>query len=71
MVPTMAPKKKPTPKPQPNRVRSATTTVRSTPEWKEWLDRFSAHVRKDLADAIDEALLRYARGEGFEPPPKR
>jgi len=59
------------PKPQPNRVRSATSNIRSTPEWKAWLDRFAAHVRKDMADAVDEALLRYARAEGFELPPKR
>ena len=59
------------PKPQPHRVRSATTNIRSTPEWKEWLLRFADHVRKDVADAVDEAMLRYARGEGFEAPPKR
>jgi hypothetical protein len=59
------------PKPQPRRVRSAATNIRSTPEWKEWLLRFSAHVRKDVADAVDEGMMRYARAEGFESPPKR
>jgi hypothetical protein len=54
-----------------SRVRSAITNIRSTPEWKEWLVRFSDHVRKDATDAVDEALLRYARAEGFELPPKR
>ena len=70
MVATMA-KKKAAPRPQPNRTRSAVTNIRSTPEWKEWLTRFSDHVRKDVTDAVDEALLRYARAEGFELPPKR
>jgi hypothetical protein len=70
MVAAMA-KKKAAPRPQPNRVRSAITNIRSTPEWKEWLTRFSDHVRKDVTDAIDEAVLRYARAEGFELPPKR
>lgn len=59
------------PKRQPNRVRSEVTNIRSSPEWKEWLVRFAAHTRKDLADVMDEALLRYARAEGFEQPPKR
>lgn len=70
MVATMA-KKKAATRPQPNRTRSAVTNIRSTPEWKEWLTRFSDHVRKDVTDAIDEAMLRYARAEGFELPPKR
>ncbi len=70
MVATMA-KKKGASKPTPNRVRSAITNIRSTPEWKEWLTRFSDHVRKDVTDAVDEAMLRYARAEGFELPPKR
>src|SRR4051794_28924331 len=59
------------PKAEVSGVRSAVTNIRSTPEWKEWLGRFADHARKDLADLIDEAVLRYARGEGFELPPKR
>lgn len=61
----------PKPKSAPNRIRSVITNIRSTPEWKEWLLRFADHVRKDQADVVDEALLRYARAEGFEQPPKR
>jgi hypothetical protein len=58
-------------RPEPNRIRSSITNIRSSPEWKEWLARFAVHTRKDLADVIDEAVLRYARAEGFELPPKR
>ena len=58
-------------RPEPNRVRSSATNIRSSPEWKDWLARFAGHTRKDLADVVDEALLRYARAEGFELPPKR
>lgn len=58
-------------KPQPSRIRSAVTNIRSSPEWKAWLQSFADHTRKDLADVVDEALLRYARAEGFELPPKR
>lgn len=59
------------PTPGPSRIRSSVTNIRSSPEWKAWLGRFAAHTRKDLADVMDEALLRYARAEGFELPPKR
>ena len=59
-----------TPKPE-QRVRTAVTNVRSMPEWKGWLSRFAEAQRKDVSDVIDEALLRMARAEGFEPPPKR
>lgn len=58
-------------KPDPTRVRSIITNIRSRQDWKNWLLRFADHVRKDQADVIDEALLRYARAEGFELPPKR
>ena len=62
---------KPGPKPGQGRVRSAVLNVRGTPQWKAWLGRFAAHCRKDYSDVIDEALLRYARSEGFDMPPKR
>jgi hypothetical protein len=63
-------KKKSTPKPE-QRVRTAVTNIRSMPEWKEWLGRFADAQRKDVSDLIDEALVRMARAEGFEMPPKR
>ena len=53
------------------RVRTGVTTLRSMPEWKAWLHRFADAQRKDVSDLIDEALLRMARAEGFELPPKR
>lgn len=53
------------------RVRVAVTNIRSVPEWKEWLARFAVAQRKDVSDLVDDALLRMARAEGFELPPKR
>jgi hypothetical protein len=64
-------RKKPGPKPDPSRVRSAVTNIRSTNDWKAWLLGFADHCRKDVPDVIDEALLRYARAEKYELPPKR
>lgn len=56
---------------KPNRVRSVQIGFRVTPEWRDWLAAFSDYVRKDMADTLDEALVRYARSEGFHQPPKR
>lgn len=72
MMPAMA-KVKPTgsPKRAPKRVRNAVTNVRSTPEWKAWLERYAEFKRKDLVDLIDECVLMAARADGFEMPPKR
>ena len=63
-------KKKSAGKPE-QRVRTSVTNIRSMPEWKEWLLRFAEAQRKDVSDLIDESLLRMARAEGFEMPPKR
>jgi hypothetical protein len=59
--------KKGAPKPEPNRVRSATTNLRSTPEWKEWAEKLAEHDRApSLIELIDRALVAYARGVGFK-----
>ena len=67
------PKGKPGPKPQPDRTRSAVTNIRSSPEWKAWLERLADFNRSSsLADLVDDAVVAYARDVKFpEPPPKR
>jgi hypothetical protein len=71
-------RKKPGPRPDPGRVRGATTMVRSGEPWKEWLERlaaFDADARRtspNASDTIDRALVSYAREIGFkEVAPKR
>jgi hypothetical protein len=69
-----APKKKrakPGPKPDPTRARSTLVTIRCHPDWRVWLAGFAAAKRLDVSELVDEALLRYARNEGYEMPPKR
>lgn len=63
-------KKKATPRPV-HRIRTAVTNIRSVPEWKEWLSRFATAQRKDVSDLVDDALMRMARAESYETPPKR
>ena len=64
---------KPGPKRDPSRVRSAVTNIRSSPEWKAWLDRLAEFNRSSsLADMVDDAVVDYARKIGFkETAPKR
>jgi hypothetical protein len=66
-------KKRPGPKPDPQRVRSAVTNIRSSPEWKAWLERLVVFNRSpSLADLVDDAVVLLAREIKFpEMPPKR
>lgn len=76
-VATMArPKKRkeasPGPKAEGPGPRQMILSVRGTPEWRDWLNRLAEHNRVKTADAIDHALVAWARATGFiEPPPKR
>ena len=47
-------------------------SIRGATEWRDWLNRLSDHCRLKTADVIDQALVVYAKQEGFnEPAPKR
>ncbi len=67
------PKGKPGPKPDPSRVRTAVTMVRSMPDWKAWVEELAAHDRaSSIGDLLDHALVAYAREIKFpKPAPKR
>lgn len=52
-------------------VREMAVGIRSTPEWKGWLDRFAEFKRTTIVDLIDWSLEEFARVSGFDPPPKR
>jgi hypothetical protein len=71
-------KGRPGPKPDPTRVREAVTNIRSSDAWKGWAKRlaeFDAESRRsdaNISEAIDRALVLYAREMGFpEVAPKR
>ncbi len=74
---TMArPKKKTVPEgtkgEQPSRVRDAVTFVRSSPGWKEHVEKLADLDRApSVSDFIDRAVAHYARSRGFDAPPKR
>jgi hypothetical protein len=65
-------KKKPGPKAAGGGGRTVLTNIRSSPEWKAWLDELAKFDRSTVADVIDHALVDYARGKGFpKPAPER
>jgi hypothetical protein len=52
--------------------RQVILSVRGSAEWRDWLNRLAKHNRVKSADAIDHALVMWARATGFlEPPPER
>jgi hypothetical protein len=63
----------PEPKPKVHRVRDATTNIRSTQEWKAWVDELADFDRApSVNDLVDRALVAYAREIKFpKPAPKR
>jgi hypothetical protein len=65
----MAKKKEtqPTDGPRPNAL-----VVRGSAEWREWLRKVAEHDRTSVAEAIDRAMVDYARKIGVkEGAPKR
>jgi hypothetical protein len=64
-------RRKPGPKPDPDHARSAVVSIRSRPEWKEWLEEFAKYSEQDLSDLIDDALQQHARTRKFKVPPRR
>lgn len=43
----------------------------STPEYRDWVNRFAEHGGEDKSVLIGRALRALAASEGFEPPPNR
>lgn len=67
MGPTIMAKKKPGPKPDPSRVRTAAIMVRGRPEWKAWAEDLATFDRAaSMNELFDRALVAYARQVGFK-----
>lgn len=65
-------KNKPGPKPDPSRVMQATLMVRSSKEWRAWVDQLAEFARMSASDVVDHALVEFARSKGFDKlPPRR
>jgi hypothetical protein len=45
--------------------------LKGSPDYRDWLARFSEASRMPQSVLIDHALAKLAREQGFEPPPKR
>jgi hypothetical protein len=66
-------RKKPGPKPDPSRVRSAAIMLRSTAAWKQAVEAFADWDRApSVSDLFDRAIVAYARERSYPKPfPKR
>ena len=62
--------KKTGPKPKEHK-RTAITTIKSVPEWKEWLEITARGERLSVADLVEEALEKWATELGKMVPPER
>lgn len=58
---------------EPKRTREAATFIRSSEEWKQWIERLAEFDRgSSVADLLDRAAVAYAKKIGFdEPAPRR
>lgn len=60
------PKGKPGPKPDPSRVRTGVTTIRSMPDWKSTLEELAEYDRaSSVGELVDRAIVAYARSIKF------
>ncbi len=46
--------------------KAIAVTIKGDPAWKAWLDGLADHCRSDVAKVIDMALIKYAKGEGYD-----
>jgi hypothetical protein len=46
-------------------------SIRGTPEWRAWLERFAARSRVTPTALLDLAVAEKAARDGFETPPAR
>lgn len=59
-------------KPPQHREQKAVTFVRSSEEWKTWLEATAKLDRcSSISELIDRALVEYARSRRYDPPPRR
>lgn len=71
-IETMTKKKTPPAgRPKVTRTREQILSMRGYPEFKEWLSEFAHFKRTDMVAVIDQALVAYAKAEGFKAPPDR
>jgi hypothetical protein len=60
----------PTPAP-PKGANNNILSIRGTPEWRAWLERFASKSRVTPTAMLDLAVAEKAARDGFEPPPPR
>lgn len=67
----MAKKKAESPKEGRARTKVEYLQFRMSSGFKAWLERYAESRNMTMTDCIAQDLIRGAKSEGFEPPPKR
>jgi hypothetical protein len=47
------------------------TTVKMTPEFKEWLNGLADHCQLTMTDVVIQSLIRFGKDQDYGPAPKR
>jgi hypothetical protein len=72
---TVVAKKKATPKGskrvQPEPEGDDQVRIRMSHEFKAWVQRYAEFRHLSMTDTFIQAIIREAKAEGFDPPPKR
>jgi hypothetical protein len=55
----------------PKGAKNNILSIRGTPEWRAWLERFAARSRVTPTALLDLAVAEKAARDGFETPPAR
>jgi hypothetical protein len=62
----------PVPTPAPAKgAKGNILSIRGTPEWRAWLERFASKRRVTPTALLDLAVAELAQRDGFETPPPR
>ena len=46
-------------------------SMKGTAKWRAWLERWANHLGLSSSQAIDRAIKKTAKQDGFDPPPDR
>ncbi|MDR3618236.1 MAG: hypothetical protein P4L85_02725 [Paludisphaera borealis] len=46
--------------------KAIAVVIKGGSDWKTWLEGLADHCRTDVAKVIDQALIKYAKDEGYD-----
>jgi hypothetical protein len=46
--------------------RAIAVVIKGGSAWKDWVEALAKHCRTDVSKVMDQALIQYAKGVGFD-----